>query len=304
MNINFLKLFLNKCNFREDAAKEITAFADTVIKSGAEDSLDGIVSLYTESHYDFNLTDLSVKEFSEKHNFPYYSVWLLVLIFAAEATKTLYLQRNIDEAIFWETFADLKFKAYECKTMHDIYGTFVAEWYPRFYKGDIFKFGCMQYDSVLYPFDTPFVYKNLTVKKGDPIKAIHIPSSGEPFNENARIESYKKAYNYFCDAEKNEILVCRCNSWLLYPEYKKILPESSNILSFANEFDIVCVEDIESFSQAWLVYGKDSAKAPEDLPEVTSLQRAFKKHLLSGGKFGTAVGIMLFDGEKVLTKSK
>lgn len=125
---------------------------------------------YTESHYDFNLTDLSVKEFSEKHRFPYYSVWLLVLIFAAETAKSLYQQRNIEETIFWETFADIKFKAYECKIMHDIYGTFVAEWYPRFYKGNIFKFGCMQYDSVLYPFDTPFVYKDLTVKKVTQLK--------------------------------------------------------------------------------------------------------------------------------------
>lgn len=135
----------------------------------------------------------------------------------------------------------------------------------------------MQYDSVLYPFDAPYKYKNLTVKKGDAIKAIHIPASNEPFNKEARLESYKKAYNCFCDADKNEILVCRCNSWLLYPEYKKILPENSNILSFANEFSIACIEDREEFLNGWRVYGRSFKEPYSDLPENTSLQRAFKK---------------------------
>ena len=38
----------------------------------------------------------------------------------------------------------------------------------------------------------------------------------------------------------------------------------------------------------------------EDLPEDTSMRRAFKKHLLAGGKTGAALGILVFDGEKLL----
>lgn len=302
MNINFLKVFLNNCNFSLESAKEITAFADNIIKNNLEREFDSIIYLYESSDYDYNKTDLVVNRFSSKYNLDCYSVWLLVLIFAAKKTKLLYQNKNIPDAIFWETFCDLKFKAYECKTIHDIYGICVADWYPRFYRADILKLGRMQYDSVVYPFEKPFIHGDLIIKKGDPIKAIHIPSSGEPFNKEARINSYKKAYEFFCDSYKNEILVCRCNSWLLYPEYKNILPINSNILSFTNEFNIVTIETWDKFLSDWIVFGKDAKKPYCDLPENTSLQKCFKKHLLSGGKFGAATGILLFDGKNILTE--
>ncbi len=302
MDINFLKVFLNKCNFSLESAKEITAFADNIIKMNLEKEFDSIICLYESSDYDYNKTDLVVKHFSDKYCLVCYSVWLLVLIFAAEKVKILYQSKQIPDDTFWETFCDLKFKAYECKTVHGVYGTFVADWYPRFYHADILKLGRMQYDSVIYPFDKPYIYKNLTIKKGDPIKALHIPSSGEPFDKITRLESYKKAYNLFCDAEKNEILVLRCNSWLLYPEYKNILPNNSNILSFSNEFDILLTENWDNFLNDWRIFGKDAKKPYCELPENTSLQKCFKKHLISGGKVGAATGILLFDGKNILTQ--
>lgn len=125
MNTIFLNTFLEKCNFSTDAKIEINELSSK-IKNSFESDIDNIVSLYTKTNYDFEKTDLCVKDLCQKHNFVYYSIWLLVLIFAAETAKELYKQKNIDEVIFWETFADIKFKADECKTMHDIYGTFVA----------------------------------------------------------------------------------------------------------------------------------------------------------------------------------
>jgi hypothetical protein len=54
------------------------------------------------------------------------------------------------------------------------------------------------------------------------------------------------------------------------------------------------------FNNAWRVFGKDSDKAPDELPQNTSLQKAYAKHLMAGGKTGSGYGVFFFDGEKII----
>ena len=81
-----------------------------------------------------------------------------------------------------------------------------------------------------------------------------------------------------------------CDSWLLSPALPALLPESSRILGFQREFEILkWEEDSEAFKD-W-IYGSRDVPT-EKLPENTSLQRAVKAHLLKGGKVGWALGRM------------
>ena len=75
------------------------------------------------------------------------------------------------------------------------------------------------------------------------MRCIHIPSSGEPFDREARLASYKMAYDFFREELAGGPLVCVCHSWLLYPGYKEVLKPTSNIVSFMGDFDIVEAED-------------------------------------------------------------
>ena len=139
----------------------------------------------------------------------------------------------------------------------------------------------------------------ITLRPGQKVLNIHIPSSGEPFDLNARLQSYKLAYDFFKDLRGEGPLVCVCHSWLLYPEYRRVLGDSSNIISFQDDFTILEIDD-GAFQDAWRVFGPAAEGPTEQLPEDTSMQRVFKKHLLSGGKNGSALGVLVFDGERLL----
>ena len=67
-----------------------------------------------------------------------------------------------------------------------------------------------------------------------------------------------------------------------------------------DDFEMVEWEEEEGFHNGWRVFGKDSDLPLEQLPEKTSLQKAYKKWLVDGNKAGHGYGIIVFDGEKIV----
>ena len=86
-----------------------------------------------------------------------------------------------------------------------------------------------------------------------------------------------------------------CESWLLSPALKALLPEGSNILRFQRAFRITEVDPEPVDVLEWvfrLTESQQKTTPLHELPEETSLQRSMKAYLLSGGKVGTARGIL------------
>ena len=303
MNLNFFNLFLTKTNFPDEAKKELIKLSNDLYTSEKGQQLDKFLDLFYNSDFDVNIIKNGISDLAADLQQSIYTIWILFFVFAAESAKYEYVRMNIDESIYWDTFSDIRYKAIECKKRYGAYGIFVPDWYPRFYRLNIFKFGCMQYDIDKYVDveKKPYVYNNTVVQKDDFILGIHIPSSGESFNSSARMESYKKAYDFFKAKLNNKIMVCGCHSWLLYPEYRNIFSSNSNIRSFVDEFDITSTINQDYFEDSWRIFGN---AVSDNLPEDTSLQRSFKKYCLCGGKYGIGCGVLLFDGEKILTKKE
>ncbi len=125
--------------------------------------------------------------------------------------------------------------------------------------------------------------------------SLHIPSDTHlkagPLND-----SVKKARDflarYFPDWAGAPI---RCESWLLSPVLRTLLPENAEIPRFQRAFDL---EKVTCGGRDALprVFGMTCRQAqtarPEDLPENTSLQRAVKALLLSGETVGTGGGVL------------
>lgn len=82
-----------------------------------------------------------------------------------------------------------------------------------------------------------------------------------------------------------------CESWMLSPVLKQLLPKSSNILLFQELFEIVSV-NYESMAVLDWVYPGEKADFAS-LSEHTSLQRNMKRLLLNGEKVGWAEGRLL-----------
>lgn len=118
------------------------------------------------------------------------------------------------------------------------------------------------------------------LKKGDPVLSVHIPNKGA-LTKEACEESYRRAQAVFaaCYPEFS-YKAFHCHSWMLDPQLRCFLPESSNILAFQRKFTPYAGE-----SQGEDVFNfvfKLQFKEYKDMPEDTSLQRALKRHYLDG----------------------
>lgn len=301
MNKEFLQLMMERTEFPAEARTFLLESADALVNAGQEEDLGGTVEFFYENDLSIALTEPQIQEMAENSGLSPYTVWMLLLIEAAQNAREAFRQDGVPEEIFWATFSDLRCKAVECKEIYNVWGTFVPFWYPVFYSRSIVKLGRLEYENSTYEWDEPYTKNGFTLKKGDKVKNVHIPSSGEPFDEAARLDSYRRAYEFFKDELNGGPLVCVCHSWLLYPEYGKFLNPASNFVSFQKDFDIIGQDDYE-FEDAWRLYGADYQKPTVELPERTSMQRAFKKYLLAGGQTGAGKGVLIFDGEKIVNR--
>lgn len=242
------------------------------------------------------------RETAEKLGEHEYVLALYLLFISAKRMHENYAKKGIDEEIFWDTISDIRYKVQECKLVHDVWGTFVLFWYANFYRLVRFAFGRMQYDLWTYFLKKPYKKFGFNIDETHKVLSCHIPNSGEPFDKEARLESYKKAYEFTATIDGFRPLVIVCNTWLFYKEHEEFLPKNSNILDFMSEFDIIHSEEVEGFPDAWRIFGKDHKLPPEKWPAKTGLQKAFAKRMVDGKPLGVGQGVLIFDGEKIINK--
>ena len=87
-----------------------------------------------------------------------------------------------------------------------------------------------------------------------------------------------------------------CESWLLSPVLKELLPEGSRILKFQNAFEIQEVYPENDDALEWVFYVAEGQREGLDLsrlPENTSLQRKMKALMMNGRKPGAAKGTLI-----------
>ncbi len=224
---------------------------------------------------------------------------LVFAVMTAEKTKKQYEKEGISEAVFKETFSDIK-----CKLNESLkgggFGLSVLWWFDGYFKLKRFALGRLQYD-VLDNTAEDIAFKGGLLPKGSFALDCHIPS-GKPLSRELCIDSYKKAYAYFGGKISDGILPILCDSWLLFPDYMAVFGKDSNIYKFAADFNIYSIRQTDEFCDAWRVFGMPYKGDTHKLPQDTTLQRNFVEYIKRGGKFGNGLGILLFNGEKILRK--
>ena len=257
--------------------------------------------MYPEAH-DSKKTIESLKDFAVRIDAHEYSVMLLFWILCSKLLKKRYAEKGISEEIFFDTMHDLKYKLIECMNCEEICGTFTEDWYHGFFAMNRFALGRFEFEKS--KLDIDYTMSNGTFfEKGTPCLAFHIPSSGISLTDEVRFDSYSKAYDFFKDYFKSELMILTCGSWLLYEKQREFLPEKSNILKFLNDFDVVTNNEQEGFASGWRLFGKDSDLQYNELPEDTSVRRAYKNWLIKTGKTGDGFGIIIFDGKHIINKN-
>lgn len=201
-----------------------------------------------------------------------------------------YRIKNYPEEIFWDSAKDLTYKLKECYDNRGVWGTFVGFWYPGFYRLERFALGRLQYERV------PFPYDNVKgIAKGETAYNCHIPSSGS-LPPEAVDDSLRRAKEFFGDEVKGALPVV-CRSWMLYPPHVELFPKGSNLRSFAERFEVIKPTPDKNNHDFWRIFNSPWSEelCPEELPEDTSLRRAFKKYLIDGNSMGVADCLLWVD---------
>lgn len=221
-----------------------------------------------------------------------YTLDLLVLLDCWARLRTKYQEAGLPEEIFRNSLYDMHCKLMECREVYGVNGIFVGYWYDRFFAMTRFALGRLQFELDTYFLDTPYEKGEKTVKKGDPVINLHIPSSGPLLSEDVD-DALNRAAAFYRKYFPEDPVVFVTDSWLVDPDLVRLLPEG-NMKEFVHRFTCLKTTKEVKFLDGWRVFGKEWEKDPRRLPRRTKLQRAIGDYLQQGGQLGEGYGIMFW----------
>ena len=283
---------MERLQFPQEAIEALKEAQKALLSLGEEKQMEQAVNhmLFAKGVHFHEIA----KELSQKSGLPVPTVELLMQLQAMEPLEKNYKEKGLPAEIYWDTMMDLRYKLMECREVCGVWGTVAAEWQSGFFRLGMFQLGRLQYEPIGLPIDA---YKGY--KKGDTVYNLHIPSCG-PMSPELVMDSLKRAYAFFGAAEKGGILPVHLHSWLIYPDHYAVYPEGGNLRKFYDLFDVFEPLEKPKNPYLWRIFGIEQCEDFASLPEKTSLQRRFKAYLLAGKCMGSARGMLLFDGEKIL----
>ncbi len=217
-----------------------------------------------------------------------------VLISMLPSALEFHRQRGVPEEISKATFRDFYIWLQDYYDKHGRWGLAGVNWLLLQLRGELYRLGRLQFCGALFgePVAEGFLPELAPIPQpGDPVLAVHIPADGKLDHEQCRA-SYLAALEFF-PAHFPEIPfdAFTCHSWLLDPELRKILPESSNIIMFQRDFHIYSIQDDDRqmFERVFGDRPADLSQAPRD----STLRRAILDHLQAGNSMHKGIGFIL-----------
>ena len=187
-----------------------------------------------------------------------------------------WLRAGIPQAIYRDTIAFATRYLNDAKKAYGRYRFMAGWWFQRHLAMELFRLGSLEFE--LFPHE-----------EGKRIY-IHIPTDAslrpEALDDSfARLRAFTAAF--YPDWAEAPVY---CDSWLMTPVLKEMLPAESRILAFQRRFRLLSVKEDHMGAVEWVYPGHEGPY--ETLPEKTLLQKKMKPFLLAGGKPGWAEGIM------------
>jgi len=255
-----------------------------------------LLNTYTkDKDCDFQKLLTCMDEISCKAGVHEYTGALLLVICLTKQLKVYYEAEKINEQIWYTSMCDLKFKLLECKDVYDIWGTFVAGWFDRFFNVTRFGINRLQFELVPFHSQAGYTRKGITLKPGDQVINVHIPRTGTRLDRESVVKSYEEAAVFFRERYQLEYIAFVCSSWLLYPRNKEVLSPQSNLYAFISDFDIIESGDSKDYRGVWRLFDKNYEGDVEMLPQDSSLRRTYADWIRKGEKVGWGYGVYIGD---------
>ena len=242
--------------------------------------------------YDFGKLLERAAAVSEKCGVHPYTGKLLLLCGMSKQLKQYYEEEGIAESIWKTSMYDLKYKLIECKSVHDIYGTFVAGWFVGFFQ--LWRFGFCKLQFEMVDFKRTYEKNGVSLAPQSKVINVHIPRTGTKLDRESMQRSYAEAAAFYRKQFGMERVVFVCHSWLLFPKNKEILSPQSNLYAFISDFDIIESEEYDNYGEIWRLFDVFYDGNPDHLPQDSSLRRGYADWIRKGIKTGCAYGVYVY----------
>ena len=233
----------------------------------------------------------AMKELSERIGIPEFAGTMILLLAMCKKLKERYTERGLSEDLFYHTLEDLRYKNEECRLLYGQNGTFVASWYPGFYKMERFAFGRLQFGFYRLGFECK--YKGIKLLPDYTALDIHIPRTGTKLDHDEVLRSYRMAKEFYKDLFVDQPAIFTCHSWMLYPWNLTVLSPKSNMYAFYKDFEIIDSGYYETHKDAWRLFDCLFDNDTSILPRDTSLRRAYAERMERGEPTGWGLGIFV-----------
>lgn len=223
----------------------------------------------------------------------------MLLVVARCAEQRAQALSGRKQELFLQSLPDIAAKTRECLAYKKAFGIFVLNWYDGLIKNWRPQLGRLQYEVGFYS-GPDVTWGDFVLREGDKKLQCHIPSGMGALTLENCMDSIHRAWEEFPEYRKMGYLPVLCHSWLFYPQYEQVFGENSGVGMFRSLWHYYSVGEQESFNDCWRVFSMDMPENLDLLPRNTRMQRAFADYIVSGGTFGDACGILLYDGEKLI----
>ena len=203
---------------------------------------------------------------------------LTLMLHTAVERKSAYDEKGIPEEIYIASMSCFTRFVNEHLVSYGRYGFDRGFWTVRQLSLTLFRLGQLEYE--------------IKVHEGQKMISIHIPSDSKLEQKLLR-QSYITAKTFFAKYFPDYADVpYSCHSWLLSPNLKEILPGTSRIRYFQDQFIILGTAPGNDYRK-WVFQRSDASV--ENLPQRTALQKNLKAFLLKGGIFHIGMGRLIDD---------
>lgn len=208
-------------------------------------------------------------------------VWLYLAVLPS--VRRYHLEQGVPDDMSWANLSGL----------NGAYG-FGHQWsLPLIYRGVLYDTGLgrLAYDRHLSPGDfTAEPGMASPPRRGEDVVNVHIPRRGGPLDPIACDESIVRAREFFTRHFPERPVAFVCHTWILDEQLADYLPATSNIIRFQQRFRLS--PDVTERADRYmlrLIFNRDPQdwkvlpdEVLDDLPQDTTLQRAFVAHLRAG----------------------
>ena len=280
-------------DFPAEAQKNLKAALDTLLNRPAQkEAFAGLLAQYEES-IDCPYAQMfeRMDGLSREAGLHPYMGSLLLLLAMAPTLRARYARRGLPDALFVHTMRDLRYKLVECQLVYGVDGTFVAYWYPGFYRLERFALGRLQFELVKLGHSGTCA--GLALTPDTKAINIHIPRTGERLGHGAVLEAYRMAADFYREEFDGLPMVFTCESWLLAPWNRGMLPKGSNLRAFMADFTLIAQGEDPDYGEVWRLFDCLYEGDADGLPQDTSLRRAYAERIRRGLPVGWGQGVFL-----------